>query len=143
MQEVKQNDKVKVHYKGTLKDGTVFDSSEDREPLEFTVGGGQVIPGFETGVIGMNVDDTKTLNISADDAYGQVREDLVQEIPKDALPEDMEPTVGLDLIAQTEEGTQINVKVTEVKDNTVIIDANHPLAGEDLTFEVTLVEIGA
>lgn len=137
----KANDKVKVHYKGTLSNGEVFDSSEGREPLEFTLGTGQVIPGFDNGVVGMQVDESKTINIPCAEAYGEVRPELVQEVPKSQLPEEIKPEVGLQLMSQTPEGQQIPLVVTEVKEDVIVVDANHPLAGKDLTFEITLVSI--
>jgi FKBP-type peptidyl-prolyl cis-trans isomerase 2 len=141
MKTAQEKDQVKVHYKGTLKNGEVFDSSEGREPLEFTIGEGQVIPGFDVGVKGMQVGEEKTINIVADDAYGQVREELIQDVEKSALPEDINPEIGLKLVSKTQDGKEIPLIVTEVKDNAITVDANHPLAGEDLTFNVKLVEI--
>ncbi len=141
MKTAQEKDQVKVHYKGTLKNGEVFDSSEGREPLEFTIGEGQVIPGFDVGVKGMQVGEEKTISIVADDAYGQVREELIQDVEKSALPEDIKPEVGLKLVSKTQDGKEIPLIVTEVKENAITVDANHPLAGEDLTFNVKMVEI--
>ena len=141
MKTAQEKDQVKVHYKGTLKNGEVFDSSEGREPLEFTIGEGQVIPGFDVGVKGMQIGEEKTINIVADDAYGQVREELIQDVEKSALPEDIKPEVGLKLVSKTQDGKEIPLIVTEVKENAITVDANHPLAGEDLTFNVKMVEI--
>lgn len=141
MQTAKENDKVKVHYKGTLNDGTVFDSSEGKDPLEFTLGSGQVIPGFDKEIKGMQVEETKNIQVPASEAYGEKRDDLYQEIPKDKLPDDIDYQVGLRLISKTPEGQEIPITVNEVKDNSIVIDANHPLAGEDLNFEIKLVEI--
>jgi FKBP-type peptidyl-prolyl cis-trans isomerase 2 len=138
----KANDKVKVHYKGTLDNGQIFDSSEGKDPLEFTLGTGQVISGFDKGVIGMEVNQSKTINIPCAEAYGEVREELIQEVPKSQLPEEIKPEVGLQLVSKTPDGNQIPLVVTEVKEQSIVVDANHPLAGQDLTFEVTLVEIG-
>lgn len=137
----KTNDKVKVHYKGTLSNGEIFDSSEGKDPLEFTLGAGQVIPGFDKGVQGMNINESKTINIPFTEAYGDVREDLIQEVAKKDLPQEIKPEVGLKLVSQTPDGQQIPLIVTDVKDESIIVDANHPLAGKDLIFEVTLVEI--
>lgn len=137
----KANDTVKVHYKGTLSNGEVFDSSEGREPLEFTLGTGQVIPGFDNGIEGMNIDESKTLNIPSAEAYGDVRKELIQEVPKSHIPEDIKPEIGLQLMSSTPDGQQIPLVVTEIKDETITVDANHPLAGKDLTFEITLVSI--
>ncbi|WP_306639729.1 FKBP-type peptidyl-prolyl cis-trans isomerase [Sanyastnella coralliicola] len=139
--KVKNNDTIRVHYKGTLTNGDLFDSSEGREPLEFTVGSGQVIPGFDSAVIDMEVGEAKAFLIPCDDAYGQADERLVQEVGRDQLPEDMQPEVGMMLSSQLPNGQQIPVKVVEVTDASIKIDANHPLAGEDLNFEITLVEI--
>lgn len=139
--KVKANDKVRVHYKGTLSDGVMFDSSEGRDPLEFTIGSGQIIPGFENGVIGMQVDESKTLNIPAAEAYGQPKAELILEVPKSQLPPEINPEIGLQLMSQTPDGNQTPLLVTEVKEDTIIVDANHPLAGKDLIFEITLVSI--
>ncbi|MBN1116552.1 MAG: peptidylprolyl isomerase [Bacteroidales bacterium] len=137
----KVNDKVKVHYKGTLSNGEIFDSSEGRNPLEFIVGTGQVIPGFDKGVEGMAVNESKTISIPSNEAYGEVREDLIQEVPKSNLPEEIKPEVGMQLVSNTPDGQQIPLIVKEVNDESITVDANHPLAGKDLTFEVTLVGI--
>jgi FKBP-type peptidyl-prolyl cis-trans isomerase SlpA len=137
----KTNDKVKVHYKGTLSNGEIFDSSEGRDPLEFTLGTGQVIPGFDKGIEGMGINESKTINIPFAEAYGDIREDLIQEVAKKDLPPEINPEVGLKLASQTPDGQQIPLVVSEVKENSIVVDANHPLAGKDLTFEVTLVEI--
>lgn len=140
MSQAKNGDTVKVHYKGTLGDGTVFDSSEGREPLEFDVGSGQLIPGFEAAVDGMKTGETCSININADEAYGPHREEMVMDVPKTQLPADMNPEVGMRLQAGQED-EQFVVTVTEVQDDKVTLDANHPLAGKDLNFEITLVEI--
>lgn len=137
----KANDKVKVHYKGTLSNGEVFDSSEGRDPLEFTLGAGQVIPGFDNGVVGMEVDETKKIEISSNEAYGDVRQDLIQEVPKSNLPPEIKPEIGMQLVSNTPDGQQIPLVVTEIKEESITVDANHPLAGKDLTFEVKLVSI--
>ncbi len=137
----KANDTVKVHYKGTLSSGEVFDSSEGRDPLEFKLGAGQIIPGFEKGVMGMEANESKTINIPVAEAYGERREELVQEVPKTQLPQEIKPEVGMQLTSQSPDGQQIPLVVTEVKDESILVDANHPLAGQDLTFEITLVEV--
>ena len=137
----KENDKVKVHYKGTLSNGEVFDSSEGRDPLEFTLGAGQIIPGFENGIIGMQVEESKTINIPAAEAYGEPKEELKQEVQKAQLPPEIQPEVGLQLMSKAPDGREIPLVVTEVKEDSIVIDSNHPLAGKDLTFEVTLVSI--
>ncbi len=141
MSTVKANDTIKVHYTGKLNDGRVFDSSIDREPLEFTLGQGQLIPGFENGVIDMAVNEKKTVNIPFAEAYGERREDMMQEVPKNQLPPEIKPEVGMGLVSQTPEGQEMRLTVAEVKEETIIVDANHPLAGEDLTFEIEVLEI--
>jgi peptidylprolyl isomerase len=141
MQEVKSGDTVRVHYHGKLNDGTTFDSSEGRDPLEFEVGSGSVIAGFDNGVTGMKVGDKKTINIPVDEAYGQVQDDLLMEFPLDRFPADMKPEVGMELNMSNGAGQNFPVVITEVLDNSVVLDANHPLAGEDLTFDLELVEI--
>lgn len=141
MSEVKKDNTVKVHYTGKLEDGKIFDSSVDREPLEFKVGEGKIIPGFEDAVVGMNPGESKEIKIEPDDAYGQVRNDLFEEVNKQQLPEDLEPKVGMELLSKTPDGQELRVRVAEVKDESIVIDANHPLAGEDLYFEIQLVEV--
>ncbi len=142
MSQVKANDTVKVHYTGKLADGEVFDSSVDRgEPLEFTMGQGQLIPGFEEGLIDMKVSEKKTLNIPADKAYGDRRDELIQEVPKSQLPEDIKPEKGMALMSKTPDGREMPLVVTEVKDEAIVVDANHPLAGKDLIFDIELMEV--
>lgn len=141
MKKAQENDTVKVHYKGLLDDGQVFDSSEGRDPLQFKLGSGQVIPGFDQGIQGMEKDEEKTIKIPAGDAYGDVKQELIQEVPKSALSEDIKPEVGLKLVSRTQEGQEIPLIVTQVTEESITVDANHPLAGKDLTFEVKLVEI--
>lgn len=140
--KAKANDKVKVHYTGKLTSGEVFDSSEGREPLEFTVGGGQMIKGFDEAVNGMGLNEKKTVNIPSAEAYGERREELIQEVPKNQLPEDMKPEVGQKLVATNDLGHQTYVSVTAVSDEAITVDANHELAGKDLVFDIELVEIG-
>jgi peptidylprolyl isomerase len=132
-----------VHYHGKLKNGETFDSSKGREPLEFTVGKGEVIKGFEDGVLGMTPGDKKTLEIPVDDAYGQKHEEMMIEFPKDQFAADMNPEVGMQLMMSNGSGENFNVTVAEVKENSVVLDANHPLSGEDLTFDIELMEISA
>lgn len=140
MQQVKAGDKVKVHYHGRLNDGTTFDSSEGREPLEFEAGSGSVIPGFDKGVLGMEPGEKKTINIPVEEAYGPKQEDLLMEFPLDRFPADVKPEPGMSF--NMSNGTQnFPVVVTEVKDDVVMLDANHPLAGEDLTFDIELVSV--
>lgn len=132
---------VKVHYTGTLQNGEVFDSSKEKEPLEFTLGEGQLIPGFEKAVIGMNVGDSTTINIPSTEAYGDTREDLIIAVPKDQLPKEIEPKVGMQLQVNQENGQPVPVRIAEITDTELKLDANHPLAGEDLTFEIELVNV--
>jgi FKBP-type peptidyl-prolyl cis-trans isomerase SlpA len=141
MEKVKEQDNVSVHYTGTLSDGEVFDSSVNREPLSFTVGAGQMIPGFDNAVVGMQVKEKKSVTIPASEAYGEVRPDMVQKISKDQLPPDLNPQVGQQLASQLPSGEQIIVTVAEIGEAEITIDANHPLAGKELTFEIELVEI--
>lgn len=143
MQTAKKGDKVKVHYHGKLTDGTTFDSSEGRTPLEFEVGSGQVIPGFDDGVTGLAVGEKRTVEIPADQAYGPVSENHIFDFPKTQFPEEMIPElqVGMPLQMQTETGQPVQVTVKEVKEDSVVLDANHPLAGKDLIFDIELVEI--
>ena len=141
MQQVKQGDKVRVHYHGKLTDGSTFDSSEGREPLEFEVGGGMVIAGFDNGVTGMTIGEKKTIHIPVEDAYGPKQDELIMEFPKDRFPPDMEPEVGLQLNMSNGSGQNFPVIITQILDDAVILDANHPLAGEDLVFDLELVEI--
>ena len=131
---------VKVHYKGTLDDGTVFDSSEGRDPIEFEIGSGQVIPGFDSAVAGLEPGQSETINIPSAEAYGEPRDEMVGQIPRTELPDDMEPAVDMVLSMQSPEG-EMPVRIVEVAADTVTLDANHPLAGQDLTFELTLVEV--
>ncbi len=141
MAVAKKNDTVKVHYTGKLKSGEVFDSSREREPLEFTVGGGQMIPGFDAAVDGMALEETKEVTIPSAEAYGERNEQMIQEVPREQLPEDMKPEVGQTLVASSQDGGQTHVVVTEVKDESITVDGNHPLAGQDLIFDIELVEI--
>lgn len=140
--KAKANDKVKVHYTGKLTTGEVFDSSEGRDPLEFTLGGGQMIKGFDEAVDGMELNEQKTVTIPSAEAYGEKRDELIQEISRDQLPEDMQPEIGQKLMATNDLGHQTQVSVTDVSDSAITIDANHELAGKDLVFEIELVEIG-
>lgn len=142
MSKVKEGDTVKVHYTGKLNDGSVFDTSRERnEPLEFTLGEGQLIPGFEKAVQGMDVGDSTTVEIPSDEAYGERRDDLELEVSKDELPDHIEPELGMQLqMQQQQNGKAIPVQITEITDAKVKLDANHPLAGKDLTFDIELVE---
>ena len=140
MAQVKKGDTVKVHYHGTLNDGSIFDSSTGREPLEFEVGNGMVIAGFDEGVTGMAIGEKRTVNIIADEAYGPVQQDMIMEFPKTQFPPDMVPEIGLQLSMSNNEGQQFPVTIIDVKDEVVVLDANHPLAGKDLTFDLELVD---
>lgn len=141
MSKAKDGDTVKVHYTGTLENGEVFDTSQEREPLEFQLGQGQLIPGFEKAVIGMSEGDSTKVDIPSDEAYGEVRDDLVINVPKDQLPDDVEPKIGMQLQVNQQNGQPIPVRITEIKNEELILDANHPLAGKDLTFEIELLEV--
>ena len=141
MTEVKSGDKVRIHYTGTLQDGTVFDSSQGRDPLEFTVGSGQVIPGLDKHLPGMSVGDTKTVTAEAADAYGPSHDEAIQDVPREQIPADLPLDIGTQLQMQTPQGQAIPVRVVKVTDEAVTLDANHPLAGQDLTFAIELVEI--
>ncbi|ARM31513.1 peptidylprolyl isomerase [Prosthecochloris sp. HL-130-GSB] len=141
MAEARQGDKVKVHYTGKLNDGSVFDSSVEREPLEFTIGEGAVIPGFEEAVIGLEPGDKSETTIEAENAYGMHSTDLVTEVPRERMPKDLQISIGQQLQVSMANGQTAIVMVTDVTDTAVTIDANHPLAGQDLTFAIELVEI--
>lgn len=141
MSKVKDGDTVKVHYTGTLENGEVFDTSENREPMEFTLGQGQLIPGFEKAVTGLTVGDSTTVDIPSKEAYGEVREDLIISVPKAQLPDDIEPEVGMQLQVNQPDGQPVPVRVTEIGDENLILDANHPLAGQDLSFKIEVVDV--
>jgi len=143
MAKVEKGSKVKVHYTGTKNDGSKFDSSHDRgQVLEFEVGSGQMIKGFDEGVVGMEVGETKDIHIKPEDAYGLRKEEAQTEVPKESLPPDFNPKIGETVQGQTVDGRPILAKVKELQENKVILDLNHPLAGEELNFNVELVEIG-
>ena len=141
MSKVKANDTVKVHYTGKLDNGQIFDSSVDRDPLEVTLGQGALIPGFEKGLIEMEVNENKTITIPKEEAYGEVQKELFQRVRKEELPEGITPEVGMGLLAKNPDGSEQQLRVAEVNETDIVIDANHPLAGQDLTFELQLVEI--
>ena len=141
MQQVKKGDTVKVRYHGRLEDGTTFDSSQGREPLEFEVGSGMVIAGFDEGVTGMQIGEKKTIHIPASEAYGPVQQEMIMEFPKNRFPADLTPEVGMQLNMSNGQGQNFPVVIVEVKDEVVVLDANHPLAGKDLIFDLELVEI--
>ena len=141
MSQAKSGDTVKIHYTGTLDDGTQFDSSQGRDPLEFEVGSGQVIPGFDKAVEGMTVGDSKSVRIEADDAYGPRHEQLIQQVERSVLPDDLNPETGMALQSSSPDGQVTQFMVTEVTDETITVDANHPLAGHALSFDIELVDI--
>ncbi len=141
MTQVKSGDTVRVHYTGTLTDGQTFDSSEGRDPLEFTVGTGQIIPGLDSAVEGMAVGDKKTVEVPVDQAYGQPDPNAQQAVPRSDIPEDIPLDLGTQLQVQTPQGQVMPVTVVEVTEEQVVLDANHPLAGKDLTFAIELVDI--
>lgn len=141
MGKVKSGDKIRVHYHGKLTSGETFDSSTGREPLEFEVGSGMVIKGFDTGVTGMEVGEKKTITIPFIEAYGPKNPEMVIEMPKDRFPKDLEITIGMPLSMSDQQGQQFEVTIVEIKEDVVLLDANHPLAGQDLVFDLELVEI--
>jgi peptidylprolyl isomerase len=141
MAAAKQGDTVAIHYTGTLDDGSVFDSSDGRDPLEFEVGSGQIIPGLDSEIPGMAVGEKKQVVIAPENAYGPVNPDARQSVPRADIPAEIPLEVGLPLQVQTPEGQSIPVTVAEVSDDTVVLDANHPLAGKTLTFDIEMVSI--
>lgn len=141
MAKAKMGDKVKVHYNGLLEDGTEFDTSREKDPLEFTLGEQTVIAGFEDSVIGMEVGEKKSISIPPEQAYGEMRENLIVEVARTQLPQDVEPKVGMMLQASSPDGDSTQVTIVAVKDDTITIDGNHPLAGQQLKFDLELVEI--
>lgn len=141
MAAAKSGDTVKVHYTGKLDDGTVFDSSADREPLEFKLGAGQIIPGFEEAVLGMNPGDSTTTKIPKEKAYGERKDENILTVERGRLPDDIKPEVGHMLTVSQPDGSSFNVTVIDLNDKEVTLDGNHPLAGKDLTFDIELVEI--
>jgi peptidylprolyl isomerase len=141
MTQAKEGDTVRVHYTGKLSDGIVFSTSVNRDPLEFTIGEGEVIPAFEQAVVGMNPGESRTTEVLADEAYGPYREEMVLELDRGQFPEDMDLEVGEQLQIRQADGKKVSVVVTDVSESSVTLDANHPLAGEDLTFDIQLVEI--
>ena len=141
MTQVKNGDTVHLHYKGTLNDGTVFDSSEGREPLSFVVGAGHIIPGLDSALPGMSIGDKKTVTVPSDQAYGPVNPAMRQAIPRAEIPGNIPTEVGTQLQMQTQTGEVIPVVIVDADDATITLDANHPLAGKDLTFAIELVSI--
>ncbi len=141
MSQAEKGSKVKVHYTGTLEDDTIFDSSREREPLEFTVGAGQMIEGFDKAVEGMAVGESKKVTIPSDKAYGPINDEAMMTVPKSNLPEGIEPQVGMQLQASSPDGRTQLLLISEIKENEVVLDANHPLAGKDLIFDIELMEV--
>ncbi len=141
MDQAKDGNKVKVHYTGKLEDGTVFDSSRDREPFELTLGGSQVIPGFEQGILGMTVGQTKKVTLPPEKAYGSYRDDLTVEVKKSDFPSHIVPEMGQQLQMSQSDGSTVNVVIAKMEGESVTLDANHPLAGKTLIFEIELLEI--
>jgi FKBP-type peptidyl-prolyl cis-trans isomerase 2 len=141
MANVQNGDVIKIHYKGTLNDGTLFDSSQGKDPLEFKVGSGMVIPGFDKGVLDMAIGDTKTINIPCAEAYGESNPENIVNMPRTEVPAEMNPQIGEQLQLTDDEGNIIPVAVTNVTAEFITLDANHPLAGKDLNFELELVSI--
>lgn len=142
MTQVKKGDKVRLHYTGTLNDGTEFDSSAGRDPLEFTVGSGQIIPGLDEAIPGMATGDKKVVTVPADQAYGQPHANARQDVPRSEIPDSIPLELGVQLQLEAPDGQAIPVRVVAITDDTVTLDANHPLAGQDLTFAIELVSIG-
>ena len=142
MQKAKKGDKVNVHYHGKLIDGSTFDSSEGREPLQFTLGEGQVIKGFDDAVLDMLVGEKKTIHIPVADAYGERNDEMVMEFPLNEFPADMTPEIGMEINMGDNAGNVFPVVIVEIGDEVVVLDANHPLAGKDLIFDLELVSIG-
>jgi len=139
----KPGDTVRVHYRGTLEDGSEFDSSAGRDPLEFEVGSGQVISGFDAAVVGLEPGESVTVTVPAAEAYGEHQDEGVQTFPRDAFPPDASPEVGWAVELSGPDGQRVPATIAEVTDETIVLDFNHPLAGQDLTFEIELVEIVA
>lgn len=138
---IEDGDTVRVHYTGTLQDGTEFDSSHGRDPLEFTVGEGEVIQGFEEMVLGLDEGESTEATLPPEEAYGERSEERLIEVEADQLPDDIEPEIGMQLEIETPQGGRARVRITEIGDDVVTLDGNHPLAGRELTFELEVVEI--
>ncbi|MCX8481393.1 MAG: FKBP-type peptidyl-prolyl cis-trans isomerase [Sediminibacterium sp.] len=143
MQTAKKGDKVKIHYHGTLENGQVFDSSLERSPLEFELGSGMVIPGFDNGVMGMQLGEKKQIKIPFHEGYGPINEEMIFEYPKTNFPPEINPEIGVQLTMNSQDGQQFLVTVVEVKEAVVILDANHMLAGKNLIFDLELIHIDA
>ncbi|NKI25848.1 FKBP-type peptidyl-prolyl cis-trans isomerase 2 [Arenibacter nanhaiticus] len=143
MSKVKENDTVQVHYTGKLTNGQIFDSSLERDPIKVTLGQGALIPGFEKGLLGMEADEKKTITIPKEEAYGDVQKEMFHEVKKSDLPGDIKPEVGMGLMAKSPDGRENELRIAEVHEEHIVIDANHPLAGQDLIFDLQLVSIEA
>ena len=141
MSQVKEGDNISLHYTGTLDDGTVFDSSDGREPLSFTVGSGEVIQGFDEGVRGMEVGETRDIQIPPDQAYGEYYDELVRVVPRQAFPEEMTPAIGMTLELELPSGQSLPVRIIDIEGDEITLDANHLLAGETLNFKIHIVNI--
>ncbi len=141
MSHAKNGDTVRVHYTGRVENGEVFANSQGEEPLEFTIGGGEFIPGLENGVIGMEVGETRTITVPPEEAYGARSRELISKIRKADLPEQISPAIGLQLRLQTPDGSHIDLRITDMDEDTVTLDANHPLAGNTVVFNLELVQI--
>ena len=142
MSKVKNGDTVKIHYTGKRKDGELFDTSREQQPLEFTVGNGEIMSGLENSIMGMEAGDTKSIEVPPEEAFGTRQEELVVEIMKSNLPDNIEPYLGQRLQMRNPNGNVIDVAIIEIKEETITLDANHPLAGHTLFFDLELVEIG-
>ncbi|MBD0823967.1 FKBP-type peptidyl-prolyl cis-trans isomerase [Aestuariibaculum marinum] len=141
MSQVKENDTVRVHYTGKLSNGQIFDTSAEREPLEATLGQGLLIPGFEKAIIDMEVNEKKTVTIPKEEAYGDIQQELFHKVDNTQLPAEVKPEVGMGLVSKSEDGREHQFRVAQVNEDHIIVDGNHPLAGQDLTFELELIEI--
>ena len=141
MEQVKHGDTVKIHYTGKLEDGTIFDTSAKRDPLQFIIGAGQVVSGFEQAIVGMNPSESKTVKVPADKAYGPHREEMVLVVDRNKIPKNLKLELGQELQIPQEDGQKTIVAVTNISESSVTLDANHPLAGKDLTFDIQLIEI--
>jgi FKBP-type peptidyl-prolyl cis-trans isomerase 2 len=141
MKEVKKDDTVTIHFNCKTDEGQIFSSLKDNKPLTFKVGEGKLLKDIESGVIGMKIKDKRKINVKHQDAYGEVDEDLIQEVNKKKLPSNIEPKPGMSLYAKGPDGKEMRVRIVEVKEDSIIIDANHPLAGKDIEFEIEVVDI--
>ncbi|WP_170367886.1 FKBP-type peptidyl-prolyl cis-trans isomerase [Ruegeria arenilitoris] len=141
MTAIKQGDTVRIHYTGTLRDGNVFDSSEGRDPLEFAVGSGQIIPGLDAALPGMEIGEKKRVEVDCQDAYGPINPAMRQDVPREGIPDDIPLDPGTQLQMQTPDGQALPVMVVDANEETVTLDANHPLAGQDLIFDIEVVSI--